>query len=51
LLQLSWNLKYSKLETLSQDPLKDEVKPQYPEVAKIKNGNIIVEPYLANKYI
>jgi len=29
----------------------DEVKPQYPEVAKIKNGNIIVEPYLANKYI
>jgi len=29
----------------------DEAKPQYPEVAKIKNGNIIVEPYLANKYI
>ena len=29
----------------------DEVKPQYPEVAKIKNGNIIVEPYLENKYI
>lgn len=29
----------------------DEVKPIYPEVAKIKNGNIIVEPYLANKYI
>ncbi|MBU3181319.1 septum site-determining protein MinC [Clostridium psychrophilum] len=29
----------------------DEIKPQYPEVAKIKNGNIIVEPYLDNKYI
>jgi len=29
----------------------DDVKPQYPEVAKIKNGRIIVEPYLANKYI
>ncbi|HEY8891865.1 MAG TPA: septum site-determining protein MinC [Clostridium sp.] len=29
----------------------DEIKPQYPEVAKIKNGSIIVEPYLANKYI
>jgi len=29
----------------------DENKPQYPEVAKIKNGSIIVEPYLANKYI
>lgn len=29
----------------------DEVKPLYPEVAKIKNGNIIVEPYLENKYI
>ena len=29
----------------------DADKPQYPEVAKIKNGNIIVEPYLENKYI
>jgi len=29
----------------------DAEKPQYPEVAKIKNGNIIVEPYLENKYI
>jgi len=26
-------------------------KPQYPELAKIKNGNIIVEPYSVNKYI
>ncbi|MGK0467535.1 septum site-determining protein MinC [Clostridium sp.] len=29
----------------------DSVKPEYPEVAKIKNGSIIVEPYLENKYI
>lgn len=26
-------------------------KPRYPEVAKIKNGNIVVEPYSVNKYI
>ncbi len=26
-------------------------KPKYPEVAKIKNGNIVVEPYSVNKYI
>ncbi|WP_291632467.1 septum site-determining protein MinC [Clostridium sp.] len=29
----------------------DTDKPEYPEVAKIKNGTIIVEPYLVNKYI
>lgn len=29
----------------------DMVKPLYPELAKIKNGNIVVEPYLINKYI
>lgn len=29
----------------------DSDKPMYPEVAKIKNGMIIVEPYLPNKYI
>jgi septum site-determining protein MinC len=29
----------------------DGSKPPYPEVAKIKNGSIIVEPYLENKYI
>jgi septum site-determining protein MinC len=29
----------------------DAIKPEYPEVAKIKNGSIIVEPYLENKYI
>ncbi|GFP77268.1 septum site-determining protein MinC [Clostridium fungisolvens] len=26
-------------------------KPTYPEVAKIKDGEIVVEPYLPNKYI
>ena len=34
--------------TISPD---DGVKPQYPEIAKIKDGSIIVEPYLPNKYI
>jgi septum site-determining protein MinC len=29
----------------------DAVRPDYPEVAKIKDGAIVVEPYLANKYI
>lgn len=29
----------------------DDIKPTYPEAAKIKNGTIIVEPYLPNKYI
>lgn len=29
----------------------DGIKPSYPEVAKIKDGSIIVEPYLPNKYI
>ena len=29
----------------------DVEKPSYPEVAKIKDGAIIVEPYLPNKYI
>ncbi|MGL5150262.1 MAG: septum site-determining protein MinC [Clostridium sp.] len=29
----------------------DFEKPKYPEVAKIKDGSIIVEPYLPNKYI
>lgn len=28
----------------------DEEKPQYPEVAKIKDGVIVVEPYIPNKY-
>lgn len=29
----------------------DDVKPPYPEVAKIKESCIIVEPYLMNKFI
>lgn len=29
----------------------DDIKPQYPEVAKIKDSFIIVEPYLVNKFI
>jgi len=29
----------------------DTQKPRYPEVAKIKDDTIIVEPYLPNKYI
>ncbi|MDP4087641.1 MAG: septum site-determining protein MinC [Bacillota bacterium] len=29
----------------------DNQKPSYPEVARIKDGSIIVEPYLPNKFI
>lgn len=29
----------------------DEAKPKYPEVARVKDNNIIVEPYLYNKFI
>lgn len=29
----------------------DDIKPPYPEVAKIKENCIIVEPYLINKFI
>lgn len=29
----------------------DGLKPQYPEVAKVKDSTIIVEPYLFNKFI
>lgn len=29
----------------------DGLKPQYPEVAKVKDDTIIVEPYLFNKFI
>ncbi len=29
----------------------DSEKPSYPEVARIKDGSIIVEPYLPNKFI
>ena len=29
----------------------ENIKPQYPEVAKIKGNTIVVEPYLPNKFI
>lgn len=29
----------------------DSMKPQYPEIAKIKGDTIVVEPYLPNKFI
>ncbi len=37
-------------ELITRSP-EDGLKPQYPEVAKVKDGAIIVEPYLPNKYI
>lgn len=41
-------LKIDDIITISPD---DYQKPKYPEVARIKDGSIIVEPYLTNKYI
>lgn len=41
-------LKIGHIITISPD---DSQKPRYPEVARIKEGAIIVEPYLTNKYI
>ena len=41
-------LKISNVIAMSPD---EEEKPSYPELAKIKDGVIIVEPYLPNKYI
>ena len=41
-------LKIGDIITISPD---DSEKPKYPEVAKIKDDAIIVEPYLTNKYI
>lgn len=41
-------LQIANILTIAPD---DEVKPSYPEVAKIKDGAIVVEPYLPNKYI
>ena len=41
-------LKIANIIAMSPD---DAQKPTYPELAKIKNGSIIVEPYLPNKYI
>ena len=41
-------LKIANIIAMSPD---DVEKPSYPELAKIKDGSIIVEPYLPNKYI
>lgn len=41
-------LQISNIVTISPE---DGIKPSYPEVAKIKDGAIVVEPYLPNKYI
>ncbi|OOM75721.1 septum site-determining protein MinC [Clostridium puniceum] len=41
-------LKIASVIAMSPD---DVEKPSYPELAKIKDGAIIVEPYLPNKYI
>lgn len=41
-------LKIANVIAMSPDDIE---KPKYPELAKIKDGLIIVEPYLPNKYI
>ena len=41
-------LKIGDIITISPDYFE---KPKYPEVAKVKDDAIIVEPYLTNKYI
>lgn len=41
-------LKIASVIAMSPDDIE---KPRYPELAKIKDGAIIVEPYLPNKYI
>ncbi|MCE5222163.1 MAG: septum site-determining protein MinC [Clostridium sp.] len=41
-------LKIADVIAMSPD---DVEKPSYPELARIKDGSIIVEPYLPNKYI
>jgi len=41
-------LQIADIITIAPD---DGSKPSYPEVAKIKEGSIVVEPYLPNKYI
>lgn len=40
-------LKIGNIITISPD---DYEKPEYPEIAKVNNGTIIVEPYISNKY-
>lgn len=41
-------LKIADIVTMAPE---DDIKPQYPEVAKVKGNAIIVEPYLPNKFI
>ena len=41
-------LRIANVIAMSPDDIE---KPRYPELAKIKDGTIIVEPYLPNKYI
>lgn len=41
-------LRISNIMTRSPE---DNVKPRYPEVAKIREKTIIVEPYIPNKYM
>ncbi|AWK50747.1 septum site-determining protein MinC [Clostridium beijerinckii] len=41
-------LKIASVIAMSPDDIE---KPRYPELARIKDGSIIVEPYLPNKYI
>lgn len=41
-------LRISDIMSRSPD---DGTKPQYPEVAKVKDNTIIVEPYLLNKFM
>ena len=40
-------LSIAGIMTISPD---DFEKPKYPEIARLKDGEIIVEPYLPNKY-
>ncbi|MCI6189842.1 MAG: septum site-determining protein MinC [Clostridium sp.] len=40
-------LKIGNIITVSPD---DYEKPEYPEIAKVNDGTIIVEPYISNKY-
>lgn len=41
-------LKIANVIAMSPDDIE---KPSYPELARIRDGLIIVEPYLPNKYI
>lgn len=37
-------------DVMTRSP-EDNIKPRYPEVAKVKGDTIVVEPYLPNKFI